>query len=175
MYNPGKSGLPTAEDNSNFLIGYYNGYISQPGSFDSSTAGSFAKDGCYNAFRIIYQDVAAFNQFLKQQAAAWAKELSCLQLSETELEEWFAAKLCGRWRNGSPLILSSDKPSGSIDNSINGEDFGYPVLSDPSTKSTDNSNDILSSFSAPFLPIHVWPIQEIKISVLQKAPPAHHE
>ncbi len=128
----GSSGLPTQEDFSNFIIGYGNSTIVQPGPFDNTTASIFAKDGCYNAFRILYQDVATFNNFLKQQATKFADALSYLGLNESELEEWFAAKLCGRWRNGSPLMLSPDKPSNTTNTAETGEDFGYISLDNPS-------------------------------------------
>jgi|GEM_PF-1209338 len=146
---PGTTGDPSPGDYNNFLIGYYNGSASQPGPFDTTSAGLFAKDGCYNAFRIIYQDVAAFNNFLKQQAAAWAEKLSFLKLTETELEEWFAAKLCGRWRNGSPLMLNPDKPGEHSHTSQTGEDFGYTELDSPS-KVGSGAADVLSGLSCPF-------------------------
>ncbi len=148
---PGRAGgIANTEDYSNFLIGYSNGSVSQPGPFDTTTAGVFAKDGCYNAFRILYQDEATFNQFLKDQAAEWKEELAYLGLTEKELEEWFAAKLCGRWRNGSPLMLSPDKPGDDDNTASTGEAFGYAVLDNPDTVSTDLANDIPSSMSCPF-------------------------
>jgi deferrochelatase/peroxidase EfeB len=54
-------------------------------------------NGCFNAFRVIEQDVDAFENFLRKSAAEHAQS-----------EEWIAAKLMGRWRNGVPLALSPD-------------------------------------------------------------------
>ncbi|MBC7861855.1 MAG: hypothetical protein IAF38_02705 [Bacteroidia bacterium] len=144
---PGTAGLPTAEDYSNFLIGYANSSISEPGPFDTSTSGVFAKDGCYNAFRIIYQDVYNFNNFIKDQAKKFADTLSYLGLSEPELEEWFAAKLCGRWRNGSPLMLNPLKPGNDVTPGT-GEGFGYTELSDPTLPNADIPSGARCPFSA---------------------------
>ena len=153
LKNTGSSSpFSTPADNSNFLIGYYNGSTSYPGPFDGTKAGSFAKDGCYNAFRVIYQDVACFNKLLKDLASKHGQDLAFLKLNALELEEWFAAKLCGRWRNGSPLILSPDKPDENEDTAATGEDFGYAVLNTlpgqpTGSVATDNQ---LSSYSCPF-------------------------
>lgn len=57
-------------------------------------------NGSFAAFRVLAQDVDAFEQFLTDKAA------------ETGMsEELIAAKLCGRWRNGTPLVLSPDTDS----------------------------------------------------------------
>ncbi len=51
-------------------------------------------NGSFAAFRVMSQDVEGFNRFLADQAR------------RTGLgEELLAAKVCGRWRNGDPLIL----------------------------------------------------------------------
>ncbi|MGH3870214.1 MAG: Dyp-type peroxidase [Pseudonocardiaceae bacterium] len=54
-------------------------------------------NGSFAAFRVLEQDVDAFTEFLRRQAAATGMS-----------EELIAAKLCGRWRNGTPLTLSPD-------------------------------------------------------------------
>jgi deferrochelatase/peroxidase EfeB len=88
-------------DANNFLIGY-PGSKFHPGP-ESGPAGEFAKDGCYNAFRVLYQDVRAFDQFLADTAP---RVVAAIGGSEHDAREWLAAKLVGRWRNGSPLVLS---------------------------------------------------------------------
>lgn len=130
-------------DLSNFLIGYdtANSY-SQPGPVDSSTAAVFAKNGTYNAFRILYQDAAAFEDFLTTQANTWTEVPILKPLSIDDRKEWFAAKLMGRWRNGSPLILSPDKPDPATKN---GELFNYKEAGD-----TSKTKDVASSFKCPF-------------------------
>lgn len=145
MQNASSSGSPSAETNNNFLIGYPNS-LSNPGPTGTDTASIFAKDGCYNAFRVIYQDSAAFNNFLQQsaQSPTIKEELAYLNLTEQETEEWFAAKLCGRWRNGSPLMLSPDKPDPATSH---GEDFVYGQT-DASGKTEYTSSSMRCPFSA---------------------------
>ena len=58
---------------------------------------SSGNNGTYSAFRILRQDVGAFEQFLSLTAESWHLD-----------PELVAAKLLGRWRNGVPLILSPD-------------------------------------------------------------------
>jgi deferrochelatase/peroxidase EfeB len=139
-----KWGEATADqsDLNNFLIGYYpDDSIIQPGPSSPSAgeAASFAKDGCYNAFRVLYQDVAAFNRFVEQQAAAWAKTIG---RSPEQAQEWVAAKLMGRWRNGSPLILSPEEPSADTKDA---EVFSYVEQTDKSPY-----KDIDSGYKCPF-------------------------
>jgi deferrochelatase/peroxidase EfeB len=148
LKSPGKSGIPTTEDFNDFIIGYGNNTIVQPGPFDNTTAGVFAKDGCYNAFRILYQDVSAFNNLLKEQSKKWSKTLSYLGLDDKELEEWFAAKLCGRWQNGSPLMLSPERPSDKTNTAETGEDFGYKELNHTVSKDLDTISSLRCPFSA---------------------------
>lgn len=132
----------TQEDLNNFLIGYdlANSLILPgPSNPPPDEASSFASDGCYNAFRILYQDVAAFNTLLAQQAPQVVKIIGG---TEEEAQEWIAAKLCGRWRNGSPLMLSPDKPDPCTQDA---EIFGYVEPDDPSP-----NKGIASGFKCPF-------------------------
>jgi deferrochelatase/peroxidase EfeB len=111
------------QDLNNFLIGYSTLPNPVPGP-TAGPEGIFAKNGCYNAFRVLYQDTAAFYTFLKEKAVLIAP-----QLKETEefAEEWLAAKMCGRWRNGSPLVLSPEKPEQSTSKAT---DFKYAANDD---------------------------------------------
>ncbi|MGH3778108.1 MAG: Dyp-type peroxidase [Pseudonocardiaceae bacterium] len=78
-----------------FLLGYPSQHVGfsypVPGPPELGINGSFA------AVRVLEQDVDAFAEFLSQQASATGLP-----------EELIAAKLCGRWRNGTPLVLSPD-------------------------------------------------------------------
>ncbi|PZF71875.1 Dyp-type peroxidase [Taibaiella soli] len=136
-------GTPSAESNNNFVIGYPQDALTVPGPTGEDTASIFAKDGCYNGFRVIHQDVAAFNRFLKNPTTdpAVMQQLQQLKL-ETSLEEWLAAKMCGRWRNGSPLMLSPDKPAHETSHE---ENFNYSV-----TDASGHKDDITSSLRCPF-------------------------
>jgi len=53
------------------------------------------ENGCYAAFRLLYQDVAAFNTYINSQGID---------------PHLVAAKMCGRWFNGTPLVTAPDKP-----------------------------------------------------------------
>jgi deferrochelatase/peroxidase EfeB len=124
----------TPQDLNNFLIGYppYN-----PGPTQGD-AGVFAKDGCYNAFRIFYQDVEAFEDFLDTHAPAVA---AATNKPLQHARDWLAAKLVGRWYNGSPLILSPDKPdpntAGATEFSYTGDPAGVQC---PFSAHTRNAN-----------------------------------
>lgn len=118
------------QDLNNFLIGYSSLANPIPGPLSGPEA-KFAKNGCYNAFRILYQDVESFNNFLEEQS-----ELIAPQIKKTKeyTLEWLAAKMCGRWRNGSPLVLSPENPEHSTSKST---DFGY-------------ANDDMKGLKCPF-------------------------
>jgi deferrochelatase/peroxidase EfeB len=71
------------------------------------------RDGSYNAFRVLAQDVVGFDALLARAA------------TETGLgRDLVAAKLLGRWPNGSPLIGHPDHP-GDATHRHELNDFGY--------------------------------------------------
>ena len=71
----------------------------------------FASDGTYLALRLMYQDVAAFNRFLNDNAKQLANTIG---RSQADTVEWLAAKMLGRWRGGEPLILSPNQPNAQL-------------------------------------------------------------
>jgi Dyp-type peroxidase family len=83
-------------------------------TFDLPEPVAFTGNGTYNAFRVLEQDVVAFEQFLHDAAEA----------NDCDVE-WIAAKVCGRWRNGNPLPLDPDDPDQPpiLDGRRN--DYGY--------------------------------------------------
>lgn len=92
-----------------FLLGH-----STPAVFSAPKPGPAAdlfRDSSYMVLRWLYQDVARFNQFLEQAALSFAPGLP-----PTAGQELVAAKLMGRWRNGTPLVLSPDEPLTDISN-----------------------------------------------------------
>lgn len=97
----------------NFVVGYPDSLI-MPGPTlfknPNDPTSTFARDGCYNAFRVFYQDEKAFETFLDSNAAAVSARLG---KSMDFAREWIAAKINGRWRNGSPLVVSPDAPDES--------------------------------------------------------------
>jgi deferrochelatase/peroxidase EfeB len=67
-------------------------------------------NGTYSAFRILKQDVDAFYEYLAAAAA------------ESDVpQEVIQAKLCGRWADGTPLVLSPDAPDPGV--SLNNFDY----------------------------------------------------
>jgi len=63
---------------------------------------SIGSNGSFAAFRMMHQDVAAFQAFLAAEA------------TRNDIHpELVAAKICGRWRNGDPLMLRLE-PEGEI-------------------------------------------------------------
>jgi deferrochelatase/peroxidase EfeB len=91
-----------------FLLGYSNGAQSSTHPL---------RDGAYGAFRWIYQDVATFNRFLRTEGPRLFADRA-----PADAEELLAAKLMGRWRDGTPLVLSPTEPNSTMRRS---NDFGY--------------------------------------------------
>jgi deferrochelatase/peroxidase EfeB len=81
-----------------FVLGYPN----QDGTTGYPLPAPLAltRNGSYSAFRILEQDVDTFEAFLDDAA----KETGVAR-------EMVKAKLCGRWTNGSPLVLHPDQPA----------------------------------------------------------------
>jgi deferrochelatase/peroxidase EfeB len=102
-----------------FLLGYgTDGIESMPGKTPWS---DLARDGCYLVLRWVYQDVAKFNRFLRERSAAlWP------HMPPGDAQELLAAKMMGRWRNGTPLVLYPDAPETTKAN-IERNDFSYAM------------------------------------------------
>ena len=114
---PADPAVTAPDDANNFLIGY-PGSKFHPGP-ESGPAAEFARDGCYNAFRVLHQNVVAFERFLTDTAPT---VVAAIGGSEDQAREWLAAKLAGRWRKGSPLALS---PRAQDDATADKTDFLY--------------------------------------------------
>lgn len=80
-----------------FLLGYLN---ETNGGVYSVSPQALSINSSYAAFRILEQDVAAFDALL---AANAPQALMTIEM--------LAAKLCGRWRNGNPLELAPTEQS----------------------------------------------------------------
>jgi deferrochelatase/peroxidase EfeB len=72
-------------------------------------------NGSFNAFRVLRQDVRAFEDFLRGTAERLSKDGSVPGCTP----ELVAAKLCGRWRNGAPLTLAPEPRPFDDDNDNN--------------------------------------------------------
>jgi deferrochelatase/peroxidase EfeB len=113
---------PTEVNYRHFILGYSTNEIqSAPMAFasdpDSSRAAELGRNGTYSVFRWLYQDVALFNRFLISEGPNAFPDLS-----PTDAEELLAAKLMGRWRDGTPLVMSPNAPNQDLNNR---NDFGY--------------------------------------------------
>jgi Dyp-type peroxidase family len=72
-------------------------------------AAALFRDSSYLAFRWIYQDVAAFERFLTDQGPR-----AFPALSPEAARERLAAKMMGRWRDGTPVVLSPEAPDPAL-------------------------------------------------------------
>lgn len=111
-------------DYRHFILGYSTSEIpSTPQALgsapDSSRAAELVRNGTYSVFRWLYQDVAMFNRFLNSEGPKAFPELS-----PKDAEELLAAKLMGRWRDGTPLVSSPIAPNEALSKS---NDFGYAL------------------------------------------------
>ena len=98
---------PDLVDFRNFLLGYWSKSVE---AFPRmSPWADIARDGSYLVLRWLYQDVAKFNKFLRETSAQlWP------QMPPADAQELLAAKLMGRWRNGTPLVLSPERPDDAL-------------------------------------------------------------
>jgi deferrochelatase/peroxidase EfeB len=92
-----------------FLLGYGDGHA-DPGADQ-------LRDGAYGAFRWIYQDVATFERFLGTEGPRLFADRA-----PDDAKELLAAKLMGRWRDGTPLVLSPERADPALSRS---DDFTY--------------------------------------------------
>jgi deferrochelatase/peroxidase EfeB len=107
---------PNSVDLREILLGYPNADYPtsprQPGPWLD-----FARDGSHVALAWIYQDVAGFNKFLEENSVAVPPTVP-----QALAQEWIAAKMLGRWRDGSPLEKFPDGPPAPP---VLSNDFGY--------------------------------------------------
>ena len=93
---PGSNPLETPLKAGDFVLGY-------PGELDAVVPQPdvLGRNGSYIVFRKLYQRVAEFRRYLRDNSA------------NPEEEELLAAKMMGRWRSGAPLALAptADDPA----------------------------------------------------------------
>lgn len=101
-----------------FILGYRDEAARQDAAakLPQAPADPLGRNGTYMVWRKLEQNVALFRRVLKQAAAHY----------EDGDEEKLAAKIVGRWRNGTPLVLSADRPVDDFDPFNEGaNDFRY--------------------------------------------------
>ena len=85
-----------------FVLGYpdEDTLVDPQKRLPSAPADPLGRSGTYMVYRKLRQDVALFRRVLRDAAARFA----------AGDEELLAAKVVGRWRNGTPLVKSQDRP-----------------------------------------------------------------
>ncbi len=92
------------------ILGYEDNSKHRPPS-PHSGGRDLGFNGTYLVVRQLDQDVDAFRRFLAETAARLLGDRRVPPgLSEAELREWVAAKIVGRWRDGTSLVRSPDQP-----------------------------------------------------------------
>lgn len=127
------------------------GYNAEGGLFRSGPSFDPA-NGTYSAFRILKQDVDAFNEYLATAASLYDLPQEVVQ-----------AKFCGRWADGTPLVLSPETPDPSA--SLNNFDYSKdkPARSCPiashirrsQRRNEDNQQHRILRRAAPYGPPYV--------------------
>jgi Dyp-type peroxidase family len=79
------------------------GYRDEDGIVSGGVAEPLGRSGSFTVVRKLYQDVALFNRYLRARAQGdpWREAL-------------LGAKMVGRWRDGTPLVLSPEGPDERI-------------------------------------------------------------
>ena len=108
---------PGKVDLRHFLLGYAAPEI--PSSPNQALTGDLFRDGSYVGFRWLSQDVPGFEKYLDDNARLVAAG-GPLEAAR----ELLAAKLMGRWRDGTPLVVSPEQPD-HPDRSLIYKNFSY--------------------------------------------------
>jgi Dyp-type peroxidase family len=83
----------------------------------SAPSGPLGRSGTYMVWRKLYQDVALWRRVLRDASASYSADGD---------EQLLAAKVVGRWPNGTPLVKHPDKPGPNFDPAARGaNDFRY--------------------------------------------------
>lgn len=91
------------------------GYVDEDGALPAAPAAPFDRNGSFMVYRKLQMHVATFRAMLAKAARHYPGG-----------EEMLAAKIVGRWRDGTPLVASPDRPDPAIagdPNRVN--DFSY--------------------------------------------------
>jgi Dyp-type peroxidase family len=79
------------------------GYLDEDGVTSDQPAEPLRQSGSFLVVRKLHQDVALFTRYLKDAAKG-----------DPAREELLAAKIVGRWRDGTPLVLSPNRPDPAL-------------------------------------------------------------
>jgi Dyp-type peroxidase family len=91
------------------------GHVDEDGSLPVAPAAPFDKNGTFMIYRKLKMDVAAFRTFTEEKGKLYPGG-----------PEKLAAKIVGRWRDGTPLSVSPEEPDPTIvDDPLRINDFAY--------------------------------------------------
>jgi len=79
------------------------GYEDEDAELPDAPVEPYGRNGTYMVYRKYFMDVPLFTSYLRERAAATGWD-----------EELLAAKLMGRWRDGTPLVLSPNRPDPAL-------------------------------------------------------------
>ena len=89
-------------------------------SYNLPTPWQLGQNGTFSAFRILEQNVPAFEAFLSADGR------------DAAAQELLLSKLCGRWRNGNPVVARPDAPGDRMsDNELKDFDYGTDTIGQP--------------------------------------------
>lgn len=98
---------------------FVHGYVDEDGDLPDAPDAPFDRNGTFMVYRKLATDVAAFRRFVDETGRRYPGG-----------PEKLAAKIVGRWRDGTPLSASPDKPDPEVvKDSARINDFSY--ASDP--------------------------------------------
>ena len=98
---------------------FLHGYVDEDGTLPAAPAAPFDRNGTFEVWRKLHMDVAAFRRYLDEAGRAYPGGPDLL-----------AAKIVGRWRDGTPLHSSPDRPDPAlVDDPGRINDFSF--ASDP--------------------------------------------
>ncbi len=83
-----------------FILGYPDEAVENPAV---PLPTSFSRNGSHMVYRKLHQNIATFRKFLREEGARYPGG-----------EELLAAKLVGRWRDGTPIELSPTQPDPNL-------------------------------------------------------------
>ncbi len=94
---------------------FLHGYVDEDGGLPDAPAAPFHRNGTFEVYRKLQTDVAAFRAYMEEKGRLYPGGADML-----------AAKIVGRWPDGTPLALSPDAPDPElVDDPTRINDFGY--------------------------------------------------
>jgi deferrochelatase/peroxidase EfeB len=86
------------------ILGYPDNFDYIPSSPSTAAGRDLGRNGTFLVVRQLEQDTAAFDDFLRKTADALMGDPRVPAGSRQQVSEWIAAKIVGRWRDGTSLV-----------------------------------------------------------------------